>query len=434
MLIFSERLSVLEIRDPVHGFIKITDWERDIINHPLFQRLRRIKQLSGTDMLYPGASHTRFEHSLGVMHVASQFFDAILSKKKNKDILISEKKFNEAGFERERVFLRLACLLHDVGHSPYSHSGAELMPINDGNGEKYDHEDYTVAAVRKLFKDLIDDHKANQNYEIKADRIADFIEGSSKCGRIIFWREILSGNLDADRCDYLLRDSHHSGVGYGKFDIDRFKHTLTIATDESHEPRIAVEEGGYHAAEGLLIARYMMFTQVYFHKTRRSYDHHIQNAIKKLLNDGYLSDKSGHFPKPDSNNNLSDYFKWDDWLVNGAIQKGLAGTDGDILMTRGHDRCVWYTPENPNVDDLREFKTNIKKLDSMVTFDDSYANAWYKFSYDIDIVPDDLDQPNRTVALSELSNIIKGLKGVNQYRIYVSKEDRDKAIRLLNSE
>ena len=102
-----------EIRDPIHGFVQINEWERQIIDDPTFQRLRRIKQLAWTDMVYPGAVHNRFEHSLGVMHVATRMFDAIATKEEK--FLKSELKYTDAGLDRDRVLLRLACLLHDIG-------------------------------------------------------------------------------------------------------------------------------------------------------------------------------------------------------------------------------------------------------------------------------------------------------------------------------
>ena len=116
---------IYEVRDPIHGFVSLNEWERDIINHPVFQRLRRIRQLSLTDMVYPGAMHTRFEHSLGVMHVATRMFDRICEKR--SDFLKSELGFNDFGLDRDRVLVRLSCLLHDVGHAPFSHAAEGLM-------------------------------------------------------------------------------------------------------------------------------------------------------------------------------------------------------------------------------------------------------------------------------------------------------------------
>ena len=134
-----------EIRDPIHGFVTLNDWERDIINHPVFQRLRRIRQLSLTDMVYPGAMHTRFEHSLGVMQVATRMFDHICEKR--RDFLTSELHFNDDGLGRDRVLVRLSCLLHDVGHAPFSHAAEGLMDKNTQTGKAYKHEHYSAAAV-----------------------------------------------------------------------------------------------------------------------------------------------------------------------------------------------------------------------------------------------------------------------------------------------
>ena len=109
-----------EVRCPIHGFIVLDEWERDIINHLVFQRLRRIRQLGWTDMLYPGAMHTRFEHSLGVMETATRMFDDIWERRKD---LLEALNFSPGGREKDRILIRLAALLHDVGHAPFSHAG-----------------------------------------------------------------------------------------------------------------------------------------------------------------------------------------------------------------------------------------------------------------------------------------------------------------------
>lgn len=204
-----------EIRDPIFGFITIDEWEREIINHRVFQRLRRIKQLAWTDMVYPGATHTRFEHSLGVMHIATQMFNSIVEKR--RELLKSELNFTEDGFGRDRVLVRLASLLHDVGHGPFSHAGEELMPVNPETNRPYKHEDYTDAIIRYLMRDVIKNHPLNDNYRISADDVADFYSGSPRVRRSILWRGLVNSQLDADRADYLLRDSHHIGVQYGKY-------------------------------------------------------------------------------------------------------------------------------------------------------------------------------------------------------------------------
>jgi HD superfamily phosphohydrolase len=112
-----------EIRCPVHGFIQLNDWERETIEQPAFQRLRRIRQLAWTDLVYPGAMHTRFEHSLGVMHTATLLYDSIVEK--SADVLMEQLAYTKEGLDRDRQLVRLACLLHDVGHTPFSHSAED---------------------------------------------------------------------------------------------------------------------------------------------------------------------------------------------------------------------------------------------------------------------------------------------------------------------
>ncbi|GAF84239.1 unnamed protein product, partial [marine sediment metagenome] len=145
-----------EIRDPIHGFIVLNEWERDIIDHSVFQRLRRIRHLGLTDMVYPGAMHTRFEHSLGAMHVATQMYDEIVKRRGNY-WLESELNFSEGGLKRHKVLLRISCLLHDVGHPPFSHVGEAILACDPSTGEPYRHEEYSVAAILHLMRDVIDD-------------------------------------------------------------------------------------------------------------------------------------------------------------------------------------------------------------------------------------------------------------------------------------
>ncbi len=123
-------MTLFKVRDPIYGFIPFSSWEKEIINHPVFQRLRRIKQLSFTEMVYPGAVHTRFEHSLGVMHLATKMYDAILENNLNKRVLSDQLCYEESGLKRDRQLVRLASLLHDVGHAPFSHTSESILKIN----------------------------------------------------------------------------------------------------------------------------------------------------------------------------------------------------------------------------------------------------------------------------------------------------------------
>src|ERR1700733_1894542 len=201
-----------EVRCPVHGFIGLTDLEREIVDHRAFQRLRRIKQLGWTDYIYPGASHTRFEHSLGVMHLASRLYEAVVTT--SGDTLKELFGYTNAGLARDWQIVRLAALLHDVGHAPFSHAAENLLPLKAPEdyslfqgmakpSERYTHEDYSVAIIETVLKDLIEQHPCNRrNYRITTDEIIALISRRAPGGVSLFWKDIISGQLDADRMDY----------------------------------------------------------------------------------------------------------------------------------------------------------------------------------------------------------------------------------------
>jgi uncharacterized protein len=415
-----------EIRDPVHGFIIIDEWERDIINHPVFQRLRRIRQLALTDMVYPGAMHTRFEHSLGVMHVATQMFDQIVSRR--KDFLVSELSYSPGGLERDRIIVRLASLLHDVGHAPFSHAAEELMPMDQETNISYKHEHYSGNAIVFAMQDVIENHRFNQNHRIKAQDIADFLNGRATIGRQLLWRGLVTSQLDADRADYLLRDSHHIGVAYGHYDLHRLLSTMTVARhDETDAPTLAVEEGGIHTAEHLIIARYLMFTQVYFQHTRRAYDHHIIGAIKSLLVKIQASSNLENkevFPSPDCLENVNLYLRWNDWSVLGMIDAGEGGEHGEIIRKRNHYRAVYETREVTQDKDIIFFNKLCEVIGPELAFIDLSKKSWYDpHNEDIMILKDDASGDKAT-PLSQLSSVVHGLSTVNQYRIYVDPSNR----------
>ncbi len=424
-----------EIRDPIHGFIVLNEWERDIVDHWVFQRLRRIRQLGMTDMVYPGAMHTRFEHSLGVMHVATQMFDRIATRR--KEFLIKELNYDEAGLSRDRVLVRLAALLHDVGHAPFSHAGEGLMQTNPHTNKPYKHENYSAAAVLHLMQDVIENHPFNQNYNLKAQDVADFLNGSSRLGRSLLWRDLISSQLDADRADYLLRDSHHIGVAYGKYDLDRILVTLTVAMNpETQAPVLAVEEGGEHAAEALILARYMLFTQVYFQHTRRAFDIHSVEAVKALLKSelAWEEAEKGVFPPPDSKKYMEHYLDWDDWRVLGLIQSGSAGEHGRIIQKRNHHRSIFETPEVPDANDLEFAEKVHAELGDRLSFVDTAEKSWYKFEHsDVPLLirPDQPDE--ELITLSQRSAVVRGLKAVTRTRFYVPFERKEESLGIVQN-
>ena len=410
-----------EIRCPVYGFVTLNDWEWEIISHPAYQRLRRIRQLAWTDYVFPGAMHTRFEHSLGVMHMATMLYEGIVNR--SRDILRSELGYNEYGLSRHKALVRLTALFHDVGHSPFSHAAEEFFPFRNGkSGHRYRHEEYSAAIVRRHFSDAIKNHPLNTNYDFSAEDVANLLEGNAEAGNALFWRDLIVGQLDADRMDYLLRDSLHSGVGYGRYDWQRLVHTV-VAVPPTPEggPRVGVTEGGWHAAEGLIVARYFMFTQVYFHKTRVIYDHHLQGALdcNDLLPGGHFSEPQGE--------HLDKYLQWDDWRVLGLLGNGKGGEHGKRLARRDHFREVIHTSETPSAADLQLLMKWRDALGDLLATEMAAEKSWYKAGpADIQILA---DTPKSEVEpLSKYSSVIRNMEPIRQVRLYARPEHRAEAV------
>jgi HD superfamily phosphohydrolase len=407
-----------EVRDPIHGFVPFSEWERDVINHPVFQRLRRIRQLAWTDMVYPGAMHTRFEHSLGVMHTATRMFDQI---RDSCGDLLRDLGFSEAGIEKDRQTVRLAALLHDVGHAPFSHAGEDLMPIDPATGKLFKHEQYSGALIRTMMADVIDTHRLN-DLQIRSSEVADLIEGGPLSQRKLFWRQIVTSQLDADRADYLLRDSYHLGVDYGRYDLRRIITSLTaVQNAEVDAPILAIDEGGWHAAESLLWARYQMFTQVYLHKTRVAYDLHIADAMAELLRTQQKDDglpEPGKFPPPTTAENLQRYLRWTDWRALSLIEQGVAGVHGDRLLERQHHRMVYETREVMEEVDKRHLEQVEAALAGCSPVLRSAKSSWYKPDFEIQVARD-AAPPQNLVRLSQLSAAVQGLTPSNKQMVYV---------------
>jgi uncharacterized protein len=430
------------IRDPIHGFVKLSPWEQDVVDHAVFQRLRHIRQLALTEMVYPAACHARFEHSLGVMQVATMMFDQLRPQLETSTEL--QPRFTKDELDRSRVIVRLAALLHDVGHCPFSHAGEDVMPTN-AKGKKYKHEDYSAALIRHLLVDVIDHHPANEQ-KISVDDICNFLQNDGRLPlQLLFWRPLITGQMDADRADYLLRDSHHAGVAYGSYDINRLIATLRVVRDRETEAlMIGTESGGVQAVEGLILARYMMFVQVYFHHTRRAYDHHITRVLSHLLSDEYGDryGERGTFPQPRTADdrvtaaNLCEYLRWTDQLVWQAIEDGEAGTDGERIKTRRHDRRIHETSLFPSTRELdRFYEAVLPKVQPFGGYVDKADNSWYKFdkSADIRVATTDRGIDSAPVPLSERSSLVRALEEVTQRRVYVPWDSKEKAKKALES-
>jgi HD superfamily phosphohydrolase len=279
-----------EIRDPIHNFVRIETSERKVLDSRPFQRLRHIHQLAMTYLIYPGATHRRFEHSLGVMDLAGRVYDVVTNSANLHDDSVREIVPPPGTYELQywRRVVRMAALCHDIGHLPFSHAGEDLLP------DRRKHEHFTIALIESDYLRAVWD-----TLNIKPVDVAKLAVGPDKYSHSTFtdWEAILSEIIigDAfgvDRIDYLLRDSHHTGVAYGMFDHNRLIDNLRIlpkSYTEGRELSLGIDQGGIHAAEALLLARYFMYAQVYLHPVRRIYDHHLVTFVKTILPKGQFS-------------------------------------------------------------------------------------------------------------------------------------------------
>jgi len=266
----------VDIIDPIHDFIRVYEHEISIIDKPIFQRLRRIRQLSGAHLTYPAAQHTRFEHSLGVMHIASLAGHAL----------------NEKGiFKSDDIeILRLAGLLHDIGHGPFSHLFEEII-----QEKKISHEDYGKEII---LKSEIGDVLSKNGFDKKL--ITKIAFGNSK---FQFMNEIVSGTLSADMMDYLLRDGYFTGAEHAKIDHKRITQSLYV-----HHKKLALERSALYSFESMMYSRYQMFKAVYFHKTVRAAEVMLIEALR-------LSDDEFGF----TSFNLNEYVKLTDEYVLSSL-------------------------------------------------------------------------------------------------------------------
>ncbi len=233
------------INDPVYGFISISDEIIfKLIEHPFFQRLRRIKQLGLTHLIYPGALHTRFHHSLGAMYLMSLAVQTLRSKGR------------EISHEEELALL-ITILLHDIGHGPFSHA-LEHAIVSEVN-----HEDISLIYMNRLNEEF--DHQLSKAIEIFKDL----------CPRK-FMHQLVSGQLDMDRLDYMKRDSFFCGVAEGIISDDRILNMLNV-----HNDRLVIEAKGIYSIEKFLIARRLMYWQVYLHKTVIAAEYLLMQILKR---------------------------------------------------------------------------------------------------------------------------------------------------------
>lgn len=277
------------VRDPIHGYIGLTELEVKLLDTAPMQRLRRIKQLANAHLVYPGAVHTRFDHSLGVLHVAHRLSCQL-------------------GFDADQEELvRLAALVHDIGHSAFSHVGEKAVEFYSKGVPSDVHEMVTqeILLHHPAIKDVLGDRRVE---------VAKILASDETTAQ----KAVISGPLDADKLDYLLRDSYFAGVKYGAFDLERILHTVQIV-ESGNESYVGVFRKGKDALESYRLARYLMHAQVYQHHARLSADGMLIRAIRLACQRGRLDVRAFAF----QNGNvefLDAYLRYDDSTLLAALR------------------------------------------------------------------------------------------------------------------
>lgn len=390
---------MLSIRDPVHGFVRADRLESALIDTASVQRLRFIRQLGLTYMVYPGAEHSRFSHALGALELAGRVYDALAAK---SDGLLP---VGEGCLERRLV--RVAALLHDIGHAPFSHSAEELF------ARGIDHEQMT----RRLLEHEVGDVLRELGREVTPDRVATVLAGGgSGVDRLL--SQVISGELDVDKMDYLLRDSLFCGVRYGSYDLERLLDTMLPVEDPAGGSWvIGVDEGGVHALEALVLARYYMFTQVYFNVTGKALELHLSR---------WLDEDGWRWPaEPEA------FLALDDVAVT-ARMRTSENPHARAVTERRHYPLAYQTGEHLTAGESGEFAALLPRLrerfgaDSVL--DSHSAKDSHRFSQGTLLVR---TSGGATVSMEEASHFIRHLQRIDRYRIYARDEIREEVERTL---
>lgn len=425
----------IEVRDPIHGSIAVDDAEVVVMDHPLFQRLRRIRQLGFGELAYPGATHTRYLHSLGAMELAGQAFDALFSG------------HSLGGPERRaalRSCLRMAALLHDVGHAPMSHASEFAMPpaarleiphVQVRPGRRATHEDYTLKIV--LDSPLTSAIEASGRFAARS--VASLIERSMEPGDDLFVVEgvdhrpllsqLVSSELDMDRMDYLTRDSYFTGVQYGSFDLRWLVTHLRrhVVDDRAH---LALSQKAVYTFDHFLIARYHMFILVYFHYRCVAFEEMLRR---------YLTDEGCEYTIPAD---VEAYGDCDDLELMGALRASRSDWARRIV---NHDEYKLLTEQHGRPEDLAIAPLTERLRAAGVPLIEATSSSVLSKYFDPkgrggDAAPAPIfvfetpvrGGPERAVPLELSTDLFERYSGKRQLaRIYVPREHLDRARALL---
>jgi HD superfamily phosphohydrolase len=399
-----------EIKDPVHGYVYITEAEKEIIDSYPVQRLRRLRQLAGAEYVYPGANHTRFEHSIGVMYLAGK-----VAENPNISQVISEE-------EAEAV--RIAGLLHDVGHGPFSHVFEHLLTKKLNKT----HEDVTAWIIKHSeLKDLL----GRLGY--KAEDIAELAVGSLSMGGKAFLNQIIRSSIDVDKLDFVVRDTYHTGAEYGFVDVFRLIHTFDVL-----DGNLAVDMGALSTLESFIIARIESFKSIYFHRVGRAAQIMLATALERADEELGLSS----FKTPEEYLSMDDYTVW-------AMLKNCKKSSPIIknLEKRRMLKCAYeqtfYVKDKTvsNIFSAEEFRNQIRnkiakdaKVDPEAIIIDvptvpsvPYHHSMFMEPMEIPVFSKTRDGKKEVKRLSEISGIFDVLKGfINILRVYTDEKNRGK--------
>jgi HD superfamily phosphohydrolase len=334
----------MHIRDPIHGSIDITQAERQVIDSRFYQRLRHIKQLGFSDLAFPGATHSRYAHGIGAMSVATRVFDALYRR---LDLSSPDRA-------RLRQTLRLAVLLHDLGHPPLSHATERILPQRatlglpswTGIGEQASHEDMTLLLIlRSELSDII--RRSFGDEGIQPEDVASLVCGQSPEGVNPFrvagidhaplLRQLVSSELDADRMDYLLRDSFYTGVHYGRYDLDWIVQNVEPVIQEGRV-LLGMDRRAVMAFEDFLLSRYHMFLSVYYHSTSINFERMLANYFATSGEEYRLA------ADPER------YVLADDVDLIGALRRSRNPWARRVVERRGYSLLIELTPAEKTVD------------------------------------------------------------------------------------
>jgi HD superfamily phosphohydrolase len=388
------------IKDPIYGYINITEEDKKLIDTPYLQRLRRVRQLPLADYVYPSAVHTRFEHSLGVAHLAMNIMI-------NLPVEIEED---------EAKIVRFASLLHDIGHGPFSHLFEVILIKYFGlNHEQVGKEIIIRSEIADILKDI----------GINPVDVGNLIVGEAFSFKK-YLQQIVKSGIDADKLDFIKRDNFHSGAGYGNIDIDRLVNTMEV-----YEEDLAINMTALHTFELFLLARVKSFEAIYFHKTLRIAQLMLLKAIEKYI------EKNG-FPSKleiDEYLNLDDLRLWIKLAEDSSSKDIMKRIERRDLMKEAFEKRFLSKESLSNLmkelDEIKESiisKANINEdelfIDLSILPSVPYHGAYAYDPFEIPIVKVEADEKIK-YSLTELSPWIESIKGyLNIIRVYTEGKYR----------